>query len=113
MRGGEPSQVWTQQRWLTDVRANVVILNGRNRIFGNRDGLTAAQLNERLHEACRNPSFDKEMWIVGAMMARRDALSLGLDADQLDNRLRQFLMHWDALQTACARANVRLRFFCS
>jgi hypothetical protein len=43
---------------------------------------------------------------------KREALSDGLDNDPPQNRLRQFLMHWDALQTACARASVRLRLFC-
>jgi superfamily II DNA or RNA helicase len=110
---GEPSQEWTEQRWTEDVRANVITLNGRNRIFSNPDGLTAAQLNDTLRQACSNPSFDKDLWIVGAMMARRDAMSAGLDANQPENYLRQFLMHWDALQTACARASVRLKFYCS
>ena len=96
-----------------DVQANRVALNGRNRIFGNRDGLTAAQLNDILHASCRNPSYDREIWIVGAKIARREALEEGLGRAPWENRLRQFLMHWDAMQTACARANVRLRFFCS
>jgi GH24 family phage-related lysozyme (muramidase) len=33
-------------------------------------------------------------------------------ADTMDNRLRQFLMHWDGLRTACARAGARLLLFC-
>jgi hypothetical protein len=71
----------------------------------------AAQLNEMLFRACRNPSFDRELWIVAGKLVKREALSDGLDNDPPQNRLRQFLMHWDALQTACARASVRLRFF--
>lgn len=110
---GQPSSVWTPERWEADVQANRVALNGRNRIFGNRDGLTAAQLNDILHASCRNPSYDREIWIVGAKIARREALEEGLGRAPWENRLRQFLMHWDAMQTACARANVRLRFFCS
>jgi len=47
-------------------------------------------------------------------MTRRAALAAGLAArEPFNNRLRQFLMHWDALQTACARASVRLRYYCS
>lgn len=110
---GQPSSVWTPERWEADVHANRVALNGCNRIFGNPDGLTAAQLNDLLHASCRNPSYDREIWIVGAKMARRQALEDGLGRAPWENRLRQFLMHWDAMQTACARANTRLRFFCS
>lgn len=110
---GQPSSVWTPERWQADVQANKVTLNGRNRIFKNPNGLTAAQLNDLLRASCRNPSFDREIWIVGAKMARREALADGLDEAPWDNRLRQFLMHWDAMQTACARANTRLRFYCS
>lgn len=110
---GQPSPVWTPERWQADVQANRVRLNGRNRIFSNPDGLTTAQLNDLLHASCRNPSFDREIWIVGAKMARREALMDGLDEAPWENRLRQFLMHWDAMQTACARANTRLRFYCS
>jgi hypothetical protein len=109
---GEASPVWTAERWQSDVQANAVLLMGRNRIFRNGPGFTAVLLNERLIRACRNPSFGKEIWIIGAKMVRRDALSQGLDAAALENRLRQLLMHWDALQTASARASVRLRLFC-
>jgi hypothetical protein len=109
---GEPSPVWTRERWESDVQANAVRLVGRNRIFRNVPGATAAQLNEKLIHACRNPSFNKEIWIVGAKMTRRGALNEGLDAAAPANRLRQLLMHWDTLQTACARASVRLRWFC-
>jgi len=60
--------------------------------------------------ADKRTSFSKEMRIVGGKTVRRSALSDGLDEEALNNRLRQFLMHWDTLQTACARASVRLRF---
>lgn len=110
---GQPSTVWTPERWETDLQANQVKLQGRSRIFRNPNGLTAAQLNDLLHASCRNPSFDREIWIVGAKMARRQALADGLDEEPWSNRLRQFLMHWDAMQTACARANTRLKFYCS
>lgn len=110
---GQPSTVWTPERWETDVQANQVRLHGRSRIFRNPNGLTTAQLNDLLKASCRNPSFDREIWIVGAKMARRQALADGLDEEPWTNRLRQFLMHWDAMQTACARANTRLKFYCS
>lgn len=110
---GQPSTIWTPERWETDVQANQVMLTGRSRIFRNPDGLTAEQLNDLLRASCRNPSFDREIWIVGAKIARRQALADGLDQAPWGNRLRQFLMHWDAMQTACARANTRLRFYCS
>jgi hypothetical protein len=111
---GETSSKWTAARWRSNVQANTTRLHGRNRVFGNRDGLSFGALNGKLHQACRNPSFDKEIWIVGANMTRRASLSQRLQGGQpYENRLRQFLMHWDALQTACARANVRLKFYCS
>lgn len=87
-------------------------LEGRNRIFKGVFGLSTAQLNEKLIQATRNPSFDKEIWIVGGRMVKKCALDHGLEAERVENRLRQFLMHWDALQTACARASVRLRLYC-
>lgn len=110
---GQISPIWTPGRWTTDVQANTVTLNGRDRIFGNPDGLSADELNDLLSTSCINPSFNREIWIVGAKMTRRQVLVDGLDKQPLDNRLRQFLMHWDAMQTACARANTRLKFFCS
>ncbi len=67
---GQPSSVWTPARWGADVQANAVTLIGRSRIFGNPDELTAAQLNDLLNASCQNPSFDREIWIVGAKMAR-------------------------------------------
>ncbi len=112
MSRGEPSTVWTPARWQSNVQANTVALRGRNRIFRAPGGTTAAHLNEMLSRAMHNPSFDKEMWLVCAKTVRRQALSDGLDEAAPENRLRQFLMHWDALQTACARASVRLRLFC-
>jgi len=110
---GRPSPVWTPERWEADVQANDVRLNGRHRMFGNLAGLTTVELNDTLRASCRNPSFDKEVWIVGAKMTRKQALEDGLDDNPPANRLRQFLMHWDAMQTACARANTRLKYFCS
>nr|WP_286189378.1 DEAD/DEAH box helicase family protein [Labrenzia sp. R5_0] len=110
---GRPSPVWTSERWRDDVQANAATLNGRNRMFSRPAGMTADDLNDALHSACRNSSYDKEIWIVGAQMARRETLEDGLDQNPHQNRLRQFLMHWDAMQTACARANARLKFFCS
>lgn len=110
---GQTSAVWTPDRWRDNVKANTVTLEGRSRVFKKVAGQTEEDLNEILLLACRNPSYDKELWIVGAQMARRQMLEDGLDRDPQQNRLRQFLMHWDAMQTACARANIRLKFFCS
>lgn len=109
---GGPSQRWTPERWRADVNANTTPLTGRTRIFANTARITPEELNDALHSACRNPSFDKEIWIVGARIARRQAIEDELERDTLQNRLRQFLMHWDAMQTACARANTRLKFYC-
>ncbi|CAE6857732.1 hypothetical protein R69658_07471 [Paraburkholderia aspalathi] len=109
---GQPSPVWTRERWESDVQANTVILRGRNRLFRGSNGMSTVQLNDALLSACINPSFDREIWIVGAKMVRRQALADGLAQQPHENRLRQFLMHWDAMQTACARANTRLKLFC-
>jgi superfamily II DNA or RNA helicase len=110
---GQPSTTWTPERWEADVQANTVNLGGRSRIFRNSNDRTPEQLNDLLLASCRNPSFDREIWIVGAQIARKSALADGLDQNPWDNRLRQFLMHWDSMQTACARANTRLKFYCS
>ncbi|MEP2028004.1 MAG: DEAD/DEAH box helicase family protein [Paracoccaceae bacterium] len=110
---GRPSPVWTAERWQSEVQANAATLAGRNRMFRHPAGLDAEDVNELLISACRNPSFDKEIWIVGAKMTHRQVLEDGLAQEQLQNRLRQFLMHWDAMQTSCARANAKLKFFCS
>ena len=110
---GRPSPVWTPERWRDDVQANAATLTGRNRMFRYPPNMSVDDLNDALHSACRNSSYDKEIWIVGAQMARRETLEDGLDQNPHQNRLRQFLMHWDAMQTACARANARLKFFCS
>lgn len=110
---GQPSPVWTPDRWTENVQANTKALEGRNRIFRNPDDLSAAELNALLCASCANPSFNREIWIVGGKMTRRQVLVEGLDNQPWDKRLWQFLMHWDAMQTACARANTRLRFYCS
>ena len=110
---GRPSPVWTAERWQSEVQANAATLAGRNRMFRHPAGLDAEDVNKLLISACRNPSFDKEIWIVGAKMTHRQVLEDGLAQEQLQNRLRQFLMHWDAMQTSCARANAKLKFFCS
>jgi Type III restriction enzyme, res subunit len=112
MSRGEPSTVWARERWESDVQANRVRLRGRNRIFRAPARTSAADLNQILARAIHNPSFEREIWLVCAKTVRRQALSDGLDEDPPENRLRQFLMHWDALQTACARASVRLRLYC-
>lgn len=109
---GTPSTVWNAKRWTSVVQANTIPLKGRNRIFKDGNGLTAAQLNELLVRVIANPSFDREVWIVAARTIKRAALAVALDKDPMPNRLRQFLMHWDALQTTCARASVRMRLFC-
>jgi hypothetical protein len=111
---GEASKKWSAKRWRSNVQANKIPLKGRSRVFGNPQNLSAKLLNDKIGAVCRNPSFDKEIWMVGAQMTRRDDVSAALKkGEPFDNRLRQFLMHWDALQTACARASVRLKFFCS
>ncbi len=109
---GEPSTVWSEERWESEVQANTVRLRGRNRIFRGPARNSAADLNQILANAMHNPSFEREIWLVCSTTVRRQALSDGLEEVQPENRLRQFLMHWDALQTACARANVRLKLFC-
>jgi superfamily II DNA or RNA helicase len=109
---GNPSPSWTPERWESDVMANTVVLDGRTRTFRNVQGLSADQLNAALRSACANPSFDKEIWIVGAKITRRQALLAGLERSPMQNRLVQFLMSWDAMQTACSRANTRLKFYC-
>jgi superfamily II DNA or RNA helicase len=103
---------WSPERWPTDVRANKVTLTGRNRIFRNSNGLTPQQIAGALAAACGNPTYDREVWIVVGNTIDRATVSARILADTMDNRLRQLLMHWDGLRTACARAGARLLLFC-
>jgi Acetamidase/Formamidase family len=103
---------WRAERWPTDVRGNKVSLTGRNRIFKNTGALNAQQISDTLAAACGNPTYDREVWIVAGNMVDRSAVAGHILADTMDNRLRQFLMHWDGLRTACARAGARLLLFC-
>jgi superfamily II DNA or RNA helicase len=103
---------WHPDRWPTDVRANKVSLSGRNRIFKNTGALSVQQISDALASACGNPTYDREVWIVAGNMVDRSAVAGHILAGTMDNRLRQFLMHWDGLRTACARAGARLLLFC-
>lgn len=88
-------------------------LTGCGRVFLKPDVIDIKAVNSSLKKACSDPSYEKEVWIVGANMIElkkvQDTLS---DHSPLNNRLRQLLMHWDSMQTSCARANVRLKLFC-
>lgn len=103
---------WRPERWTTDVQANAVVLAGRDRIFRNVDRLQPAAIGDALRTACANAAYEREVWIVAGGMVDRAAIADLIEADAMDNRLRQFLMHWDGLRTACARAGARLRLFC-
>ncbi|MBB1090454.1 DEAD/DEAH box helicase family protein [Rhodopseudomonas palustris] len=103
---------WTASRWRADVKANDRVLAGRGRVFLNADGLSMDELNEAIKQASLNNSFEREVWIVAGNMVRRSSLEKAITDDADGRRLRQFLMHLDALKTGCARANVRLRLFC-
>ncbi len=109
------SDAWVPDRWDSDVQANTLRLTGRSRVYRNAEELPHEDLNSRLCAAARNPAYSREIWMVGNGLARRASLSAGLDGDQADwnSRLRQFLMHWDAMKTACARASVELKLYCS
>jgi hypothetical protein len=110
-RGNAPSS-WKASRWSSDVRANDRKLVGRSRVFLNLNKLSHDEINENLKRACLNNSFDRQVWIVAGNMVRRSSLETAINDDPDGRRLRQFLMHLDALKTACARANVRMRLFC-
>jgi superfamily II DNA or RNA helicase len=109
---GAPSGRWDSSRWNTDVLANTVKLEGRNRMFKNADKLTSKQISEALSFACGNPAYDREVWIVAGNIVDRRVIAAHIGNDTVDNRLRQLLMNWDALRTACARAGSRLKLFC-
>jgi len=89
-----------------------VVLAGRGRTFKNVDGLSTRQISDALTVACGNATYDREVWIIAGNMVERSVISDMILNDEIDNRLRQFLMHWDGLRTACARAGARLRLFC-
>ncbi|KWB24974.1 hypothetical protein WL32_08310 [Burkholderia cepacia] len=112
MSRGVASSEWESMRWTSEVKANTITLTKRNRIFGNPGNVTAKKLDSWLKEVIQNPSFDKEIWIVGARMTDRAKVETALRGATWENRLRQFLMHWDTMQTSCARANTRLKYFC-
>lgn len=107
-----PPSKWKSSRWTRNVQANDIQLKGRGRIFRNVDGLSADEITEQIVGACGNMAFQREIWIVAGNLVCREALRERIVQDSVDNRLRQFLMHWDALRTACARASVGLRLFC-
>jgi hypothetical protein len=107
-----PTGNWRPDRWTSEVQANTVALTGRNRIFKNADDLDPQQISDALASACGNTTYDREVWIVAGNMINRDTISDLILQDLIDNRLRQLLMHWDGLRTACARAGSRLRLFC-
>ncbi|WP_321352260.1 DEAD/DEAH box helicase family protein [Alcaligenes faecalis] len=112
MSRGAASSEWNSTRWTSKVKANTITLSKRNRIFGKPGKVTANQLDAWLKEVIQNPSFNKEVWIVGARMTDRAKVEAALQCTTWGNRLRQFLMHWDTMQTGCARANTRLKYFC-
>ncbi|MGQ3487550.1 DEAD/DEAH box helicase [Roseovarius pacificus] len=109
------SNSWNPERWNSDIQANTRLLEGRSRVYRNAEDLSLQDLNDRLCAAAKNPAFSREIWMLGNGLARRTSLSAGLDGDQAqwNPRLRQFLMHWDAMKTACARASVELKLYCS
>ena len=109
------SDAWMPERWSSDIQANTLRLEGRSRVYRNANDLSLEDLNDRLCAAALNPAYSREIWMMGNGLARRASLSDGLDGDPADwnSRLRQFLMHWDAMKTACARASVQLKLFCS
>lgn len=108
----QPPQGWEPVRWGRDVQANRTILVGRNRIFRNENGLTADQITAALRTACGNAAYDREVWIVAGNMLDREVVRDAVAQNQLNNRLWQFLIHWEGLRTACGRAGAHLSLFC-
>ena len=107
-----PVANWCPDRWRTNVQANTRALTGRNRIFRNTGALNPQSITDALAAACGNPTYDREVWIVAGNTVDRAEVAARILADTMDNRLRQFLMHWDSLRTACARAGARLLLLC-
>ena len=77
-----------------------------------KDSQFIAEGSRLFASACGNATYEREVWIVAGNMIERGTISDLIVNDAIDNRLRQFLMHWDGLRTACARAGSRLRLFC-
>jgi hypothetical protein len=107
-----PPQGWQPARWTGDVQANQIRLTGRNRVFKNAAHLSHQQITEALRTACGHPTYDKQVWIVGGKMLERAFVETAITNGNIDNRLWQFLLHWDGLRTACARAGAHLSLFC-
>ena len=104
-------QEWLPERWDRPVTANTITLDDHGRKFRVPAGTTSEQVNDLLGTACSNPIYQKEIWIVGAKMLDQQKIAQELRQDPPSPSVRQLLMHWDSMVTACARANVRLKFF--
>ena len=107
-----PPQGWEAARWAGAVQANRVTLAGRNRMFRNVAGLTGQQITDTLRTACGHPAYSREVWIVAGNMLDRAYVENAIQTNQIDNRLWQFLIHWEGLRTACSRAGARLSLYC-
>jgi Type III restriction enzyme, res subunit len=107
-----PPQGWESTRWARNVQANQITLTGRDRTFKNDDGLTGQQITDALRTACGHPAYTREVWVVAGNMLDRSIVENAIRNDQVDNRLWQFLLHWEGLRTACARAGAKLSLFC-
>ncbi|MDT3683703.1 MAG: DEAD/DEAH box helicase family protein [Pseudorhodoplanes sp.] len=107
-----PPQGWEPRRWGQNVQANRRTLNGRSRTFKNANGLTPQQITDTLRTACGNASYTREVWIVAGNMLDREIVRNAIARNNLNNRLWQFLIHWEGLRTACGRAGAHLSLFC-
>ncbi|MGO9575710.1 MAG: DEAD/DEAH box helicase [Terriglobales bacterium] len=107
-----PPSGWEPARWGQNVQANRITLTGRDRTFKNDNGFTGQQITDALRTACGHPAYTREVWIVAGNMLDRSIVENAIRNDQVDNRLWQFLIHWEGLRTACSRAGARLALFC-
>jgi hypothetical protein len=103
---------WEPARWAQNVQANRVRLRGRDRTFKNEDGYTGQQITDALRTACGHPAYSREVWIVAGNMLDRSIVEDAINTATVDNRLWQFLIHWEGLRTACSRAGAKLLLFC-
>jgi hypothetical protein len=64
-----------------------------------------------VRSALRNPSFQREVWIVAGRLIEIETTRDRARKKMLSNRDRQLLMFLESLSTACGRAGARLRIF--
>lgn len=92
-------------RWQRPTVFNGKLVN-LSRVFRNAMSIDDQHIANQVRAALGSPGFNREVWIVAGRLLD---VSARAQAGDLSNRLRQLLMFLESPNTACARANTRLR----